>query len=55
MVAAIYLINHTPSTLLNGKSPYKVLYGTSPTYNQIIVIGSLSYGHSSGKGGQVCK
>jgi len=53
VLAVGYLINHTPSILLNEKSPYEVLYETSPTYNHIRVIGSLCYAHSSEKGGDI--
>ena len=30
MLTAGYLINRTPSLVLNGKTPYSVLYGKEP-------------------------
>jgi len=48
------LINCTPSALLNGKTPYEVLYGALPKYDHLRVIGylrvigSLCYAHTKG-------
>lgn len=46
-----YLINGTPSMLLNGKAPYEMIYTTSPSYNHIRVFGSLCYAHNQDRGG----
>jgi len=41
-----YLINKTPSMVLNGKSPYEVLYGKAPSYEHLWVFGPLCYAHN---------
>jgi len=33
------MINQTPSTILNGKTPYEALYGHSPSYEHLRVFG----------------
>lgn len=38
-----YLINITPSTLLENKSPYELLYGSLPDYANIRMFGTLCY------------
>jgi len=45
-----YLINCTPSRLLNGKIPYEMLFGTLPADDHIKVFGSLCYAHNQGRG-----
>ena len=45
MLTAGYLINRTPSLVLNGKTPYSVLYGKEPTYDHLCILGSLFYAH----------
>ncbi|XP_019085423.1 PREDICTED: uncharacterized protein LOC109126372 [Camelina sativa] len=44
MIAA-YLINRTPTPLHNNRSPYEVLHGTKPAYDQLRVFGSACYTH----------
>ena len=45
VLSAGYLINRTPSLVLNGKTPYSVLYGREPAYNHLRILGSLCYAH----------
>lgn len=45
VLTAGYLINRTPSSLLNGKSPHHMLYGVAPTYDHLRTLGSLCYAH----------
>ena len=43
--AAIFLINRTPTTLLNGKSPFDILFGSSPDLSILRTFGCLCYAH----------
>uniref|UniRef100_A0A6N2M1J8 Glycoside hydrolase family 19 catalytic domain-containing protein n=1 Tax=Salix viminalis TaxID=40686 RepID=A0A6N2M1J8_SALVM len=46
ILTARYLINRTPSLILNGKTPYHVLYGIEPNYKHLRNMGSLCYAHT---------
>lgn len=49
VLTAAHLIHQTPSSLLNGKSPYECLYGKSPSYDKIKTFGCLCYAHKSSR------
>lgn len=46
ILAAGYLINRTPSSILGGLTPYEKIHGKLPTYDHIKVFGSLCYAHN---------
>lgn len=43
ILIATFLINKTPTSVLDDKSPYQVLYNSIPYYNLLKVFGSLCY------------
>lgn len=45
VLAAAYLINRTPTAIHQGRSPYEILHGVKPNYNQLRVFGSACYVH----------
>jgi len=49
VLTAGYLINRTLSSILNGKTPYRVLYGCDPTYDHLRAFLSLCYAHKQGR------
>lgn len=46
VLSEAYLINRTPSVILQGKTPYEVIHGKQPAYEQLRVLGSLCYIHN---------
>ncbi|XP_026432474.1 uncharacterized protein LOC113329865 [Papaver somniferum] len=50
-LTASYLINRTPTPLLNNKSPYEIMFGKLPPYDQLRVFGCLCYMHNQNSKG----
>ncbi|CAA7053596.1 unnamed protein product [Microthlaspi erraticum] len=51
VLAAAYLINRTPSSVLKGKTPYEVIHGKSPIYDNLRVFGCLAFAHKQKRDG----
>lgn len=43
LLTAAYLLNRTPSPLLNGCTPYEILFKQPPDFNDLKVFGCLCY------------
>ena len=43
VLTACHLINRTPTEILNGKTPFEMLYGVSPDFSSLRVFGSLCF------------
>lgn len=43
VLTTAYLINRTPTPILDGKTPYEILYSKAPTYAELRVFGSLCF------------
>lgn len=43
ILTVIFLINRTPSSVLNGKSPFEIVYGKLPNYSLFKSLGCLCF------------
>ena len=43
VLTAAYLINRTPTSVLNGKSPYEMIYKCEPNLSLLKVFGCLCF------------
>ncbi|RZC74234.1 hypothetical protein C5167_049711 [Papaver somniferum] len=50
-LTAAYLINRTPTPILNNKIPYEIMFGKLPPYDQLKVFGCLCYVHNQNSNG----
>ncbi|MCF8704075.1 DDE-type integrase/transposase/recombinase, partial [Corynebacterium sp. MC-02] len=46
ILGAVYLMNRTPSGLLGNKTPYEILCGSTPNYDEMRVFGCLCFAHN---------
>jgi len=51
VLAACYLINRTPSNVLNYLTPYEKLFGKAPKFDNMRVFGCLCYAHHQRRDG----
>ncbi|XP_075478726.1 uncharacterized protein LOC142519566 [Primulina tabacum] len=50
VLASVYIINRTPTPLLSNKTPFEALFGSSPSYSHLRVLGCLCYVSTLPKG-----
>ena len=46
VLGAVYLINRTPSGLLHNKTPFEILFGQAPEFDELKVFGCLAFAHN---------
>lgn len=49
VLGTAYLINRTPTKLVNYKTPYKAFFGVPPMYEHLKVFGYLCYAYNHAK------
>ena len=49
VLTAVFVINRTPSPLPGNKTPFEILTGKAPVYDQLRTFGCLCYGSTSPK------
>ncbi|XP_023756901.1 uncharacterized protein LOC111905437 [Lactuca sativa] len=43
VLTSVFLINRTPTSVLNGSSPYELLYNSAPVFDKLRVFGCLCF------------
>lgn len=51
VLASCYLINRTPSSVLNYKTQYEKLFGKVPKFDNMKIFGCLCYAHNQRREG----
>lgn len=51
VLTASYLINRTPSRVLNGKTPFEVIHRKASTYEELKVFGCIVFTHKQSRDG----
>ena len=50
ILTVVFVINRTPSPVIGNKTPFEILTGKVPSYDQMRTFGCLCYGSTSPKG-----
>jgi hypothetical protein len=53
VVTTVYILNHSPTKALNGRTPYEVWHGRKPAVSHLRIFGCLSFGKELGHIGKL--
>jgi hypothetical protein len=53
VVMAVYILNRSPTKVLNGKTPYEACHGHKPAVSHLRVFGCLAFGKELGHIGKL--
>jgi hypothetical protein len=53
VVTAVYILNHSPTKSLNGRTPYEAWHGRKPAVSHLRVFGCLAFGKELGHIGKL--